>query len=114
MNENMDLNINNEFYRFYKKKQPVLRNPQIIYYNPYVNGAFCKCEQPQKYLFASQTSDVVLPYNERITQIITSSLGIGGRIQFGNFYLNKPLITNYLGRFEGQPGGSGTPIRNKF
>jgi hypothetical protein len=38
----------------------------------------------------------------------------GGVTQFGNFYLGKPLALNYLGRTEGQPGGSGTPPRNSF
>jgi hypothetical protein len=38
----------------------------------------------------------------------------GGQIQFGNFYLGKPLQLNYLGRMEGQPGGGGVPPKNKF
>ena len=38
----------------------------------------------------------------------------GGITQFGNFYLGKPLSINYLGRTEGQPGGSGSPPRNSF
>ena len=95
-----------------KKNGPILRYPQLINYNPYLDGARCNCIQPQKYLFASNSADDVLPYNERISQIILTSLG--GRIHYGNFYLGKPLITNYLGRFEGQPGGGGAPIRNRF
>ena len=96
----------------HKKNGPLLRYPQLVNYNPYLDGARCNCIQPQKYLFASQSSDNVLPYNERISQIITTSLG--GRIHYGNFYLGQPLVTNYLGRFEGQPGGGGAPIRNRF
>jgi len=38
----------------------------------------------------------------------------GGTTQFGNFYLGHPLSLNYLGRSEGQPGGGGSPPRNKF
>lgn len=38
----------------------------------------------------------------------------GGITQFGNFYLGQPLSLNYLGRTQGQPGGSGIPPRNKF
>ena len=38
----------------------------------------------------------------------------GGITQFGDFYLGQPLKINYLGRTEGQPGGSGCPPRNKF
>lgn len=39
---------------------------------------------------------------------------MGGTTQFGNFYLGQPLLLNYLGRTEGQPGGSGIPPRNRF
>lgn len=38
----------------------------------------------------------------------------GGTTQFGNFYLGQPLSLNFLGRSQGQPGGSGSPPRNKF
>ena len=38
----------------------------------------------------------------------------GGITQFGNFYLDKPLTLNYLGRMEGQPGGGGSPPINHF
>lgn len=37
-----------------------------------------------------------------------------GKTYFGNFYLNKPLIVNYLGQMEGQPGGTSNPPRNKY
>ena len=37
---------------------------------------------------------------------------LGGRITFG--ILGKPIELNYLGGIAGQPGGSKTPIRNKF
>jgi hypothetical protein len=39
---------------------------------------------------------------------------VGGNVQYGNYYLGKPVQINYLGRTEGQPGGSGAPPRNKF
>ena len=38
----------------------------------------------------------------------------GGTIHFGNFYLGQPLTLNFLGRTPGQPGGGGSPPRNKF
>jgi hypothetical protein len=38
----------------------------------------------------------------------------GGITQFGNFYLKQPLSLNYLGRMEGQPGGGGSPPKNKY
>jgi hypothetical protein len=39
---------------------------------------------------------------------------LGGSVQYGNFYLGEPLSINYLGRTEGQPGGSGMPPRNRY
>jgi hypothetical protein len=49
----------------------------------------------------------------RIANVINTN-GLGTNLQFGNEYTNRvPLIT-YLGTTEGQPGGSGAPLRNKF
>jgi hypothetical protein len=45
-------------------------------------------------------------------QVINST--VGGSTQFGNYYLGEPVVFNYLGRVEGQPGGSGAPLRNRF
>jgi hypothetical protein len=50
--------------------------------------------------------------SQRISQIINSS--VGGSTQFGSYYLGEPVVFNYLGRVEGQPGGSGAPLRNRF
>jgi hypothetical protein len=50
--------------------------------------------------------------SQRIAQVINSS--VGGSTQFGNYYLGEPVVFNYLGRVEGQPGGSGAPLRNRF
>ena len=49
---------------------------------------------------------------QRISQVINNS--VGGKTFFGNYYLGEPVVFNYLGRVEGQPGGSGMPLRNKF
>ena len=84
---------------------------KLINYQSYI-GSDCNCIQEQKYLFASQGVADLLPYNERISKTILTSLG--GRIHYGNFYLGEPLSANYLGRYQGQPGGGGTPIRNRF
>lgn len=48
--------------------------------------------------------------NTRIAQSLTGTLG--GKITFGNS--NKPVTINYLGGWEGQPGGQFRPLRNKF
>ena len=85
---------------------------KLIHYQSYFPENSCNCIQPQKYIFASQSVSESLPYNERISQIISTTLG--GRIHFGNYYLLQPLTANYLGKYEGQPGGGGKPIRNRF
>lgn len=75
-------------------------------------GRLCKCVEEKKYLNAFNSSTDLLSYNERMSKNILTNLG--GKIQFGNYYLGKPIIFNYLGRQEGQPGGGGAPIRNQF
>lgn len=40
--------------------------------------------------------------------------GSGKGTQFGNDYTNRRSLVTYLGKTEGQPGGSGAPLRNKF
>jgi hypothetical protein len=60
----------------------------------------------------SDSSSTRVSYNLKISQIINYSKG--GKTQYGNFYLNKPLNVNYLGKYEGMPGGSGMPPLNKF
>ena len=47
----------------------------------------------------------------RIAQRIKQS-NLGGRITFGNNY--QPITIDYLGGWQGQPGGSFRPPRNKF
>ena len=51
-------------------------------------------------------------YATKIVQIIQATKG--GKVEYGNFYLGKPLNINYLGRIEGMPGGSGMPPINRF
>lgn len=72
---------------------------------------------------ASNTNYSNLSYKMRLSQILKLDgnsqkiqiIGrIGGKIQFGNFYLGQPLNVNYLGRTEGMPGGSGMPPTNRF
>ncbi len=48
--------------------------------------------------------------NTRISKAINGTLG--GRISFGN--RGTPVKINYLGGWEGQPGGSPKPLRNAF
>jgi hypothetical protein len=48
--------------------------------------------------------------NIRVARVLTGTLG--GKTTFGN--LNAPVPLNYLGGWEGQPGGAIRPLRNKF
>lgn len=86
------------------------------YYNHFDNGdintrgGLCGCVQPGANAIKQGWNDPSQSENTRIAQVITSSLG--GRITYGNFY--KPVIINYLGGWQGQPGGTPRPLRNKF
>jgi hypothetical protein len=60
----------------------------------------------------SSSPSTRVSYNTRVSQIITTSLG--GKTQYGNFYLGQPMNVNCFGRVEGMPGGFGSPPVNKF
>jgi hypothetical protein len=60
----------------------------------------------------SDSASARVSYASRISQVIQTSQG--GKTQYGDFYLGKPLSVNYLGRVEGMPGGSGMPPVNRF
>jgi hypothetical protein len=68
------------------------------------------CLQTKSNLIKQGYNDPSQTENTRISQILTGTLG--GKTMFGNF--NRPVDINYLGGWEGQPGGSFRPPRNKF
>ena len=70
----------------------------------------CQCLQENWQRIKTGYNDPVQTQSKRITQVITGTLG--GKTTFGNF--GVPANTTYLGGFEGQPGGSPRPLRNKF
>jgi hypothetical protein len=74
----------------------------------------CACinNKYDKNVLGSDSPSTNVSYNARVSQIIRFSRG--GKTQYGNFYLGKPLQLNYLGRNEGMPGGGGKPPLNKF
>ena len=78
--------------------------------NTVANGILCGCIPPRANALKQGFNDPSQPDNLRISQILTSSLG--GRIMYGNF--NNPVLLNYIGGWEGQPGGTHRPLRNKF
>jgi len=74
----------------------------------------CECvsEKYDKNIIGSESASTRVSYNTRIAQLIKTNLG--GKTQYGNFYLGQPLSLNYLGRAEGMPGGSGSAPKNRF
>ena len=78
--------------------------------NNITEGTLCGCISTQANEIKQGYNDPSQTENTRIAQVITGTLG--GRITFGNF--NKPVTLNYLGGWEGQPGGVPRPLRNKF
>ena len=67
----------------------------------------CICFK-HKVIKTNNNSDIT--NNQRVANLLTNNYS--GRIQYGNF--GSPLVINYLGKLEGQSGGSGRPIRNSF
>lgn len=80
-----------------------LNSPCVLYED-------CQCFQENFQRIKSGYNDPTQTQSKRITQVVTGTLG--GRTTFGN--LGVPANTTYLGGFEGQPGGSPRPLRNKF
>ena len=78
------------------------------------NNKICQCNTEELKKFSSQSITPNISNLQRISQIVRTSVGVGGRTHFGNYYLGEPSVFNYLGRVEGQPGGSGAPLRNRF
>jgi hypothetical protein len=89
-------------------------NANSLNYNLQPNSKCGGCigEIHNKNINGSDSPSSRLSYNTRISQIITTSLG--GKTQYGNFYLGNPLNINCFGRVEGMPGGFGSPPINKF
>lgn len=74
---------------------------------------YCACvKRQQSKISSGQNLIPNISTNMRISQIINTSLG--GNINFGNSYLGQQPFIDALGSIEGQPGGSFSPIRNKF
>jgi hypothetical protein len=108
---NLRLFINKAFINQYYKQF----NTNQIYDNinngdDITEGTLCGCIQQRANLIKQGWNDPSQTENNRISQILTGTLG--GRTTFGNF--NRPVELNYLGGWEGQPGGLPKPPRNKF
>ena len=103
-----------EYYTNPNKAYPVKKYKQVIENAIYGDKQICYC-QPE--IFKNTSANPNGSYNSRnirISNIVRNYKG--GQLQFGNTYLGTTtgVELNYLGRLEGMPGGSGTPIKNKF
>ncbi len=76
----------------------------------YARGVWCGCVTNEGKQFASQATQTNLSRAMRISQTIRSA--VGGSTQYGNS--DGPQVINYLGKMEGQLGGSGAPPKNRF
>lgn len=103
--------MSNQYFTPGKKSEArkIIKYLSLAEYN---NNKVCQCNKEELKKFSSQSITPNISNSQRVSQIIRSS--IGGRTRFGNYYLGEPSVFNYLGRVEGQPGGSGTPLRNRF
>ena len=96
--------MNKEFIRQYYNSFNTSNNTDIT------DGTLCGCIPPRANSIKQGWNDSSHTENNRIAQAITGTLG--GRTTFGNF--NNPVKLNYLGGWEGQPGGLPRPLRNRF
>jgi len=78
--------------------------------NNTTEGILCGCIPQTANSIKQGWNDPSQTENTRISQALTGTLG--GKITYGNFY--KPVTINYLGGWEGQPGGLPRPLRNSF
>jgi len=108
---NLRLLLNKAFIRQYYN---TFNNNQLVS-NIYSEGditddTICGCIPPRANPVKQGWNDPSQSENTRIARSITGTLG--GKITYGNFY--KPVEINYLGGWNGQPGGLPRPLRNRF
>lgn len=75
-------------------------------------GVWCGCIINQSNELTSHTTSGNMSTAMRKSQGLRAAVGVGGHIQFGNY--TGPQVVNYLGKVEGQAGGSGVGPRNRF
>jgi hypothetical protein len=88
----------------------------IVLYNflhPYdTKNCGCIQNKNQKYVVGSDSPSIRQSQQYRVSFLCRTP--VSGTTQFGNGYLGQPVKVNYLGRGEGQSGGSGAPPLNRF
>ena len=106
-------------YVYDKLRTEISNNPLITNNNLYTSSLakkiYCRCLQNKYNKSTPQSNSTYsnMSQQQKMAQKIKTARS-GGSTQYGNFYLDKPLMINYLGRTEGQPGGGGMPPKNKF
>ena len=105
----------NPYLSVKNNQNPIKNSRRLINYAAHLNFKDCSCRPDISKKLSANPNSSYDSRNLRISQTINSTRG-GGRIQFGNAYLGVSIGAglNYLGRFEGMPGGSGVPIKNKY
>ena len=108
---NLRLFIRKEFIRQYYGSFNDAQDFDNINNADYITeGSLCGCIRQKTNLTKQGWNDPSQTENIRVARILTGTLG--GRTTYGNF--NRHVSINYLGSWEGQPGGSFRPMRNKF
>jgi len=108
---NLRLFINKAFIRqYYRQFNTTQTFDNINNADDITEGTLCGCIQQRANLIKQGWNDPTQTENARISNILTGTLG--GRTTFGN--MNSPANIDKLGGWEGQPGGSFRPPRNKY
>jgi hypothetical protein len=106
-------NNNNRFTPGKKSNSRVIINRTLLLKQYYGNANYddsCGCI-PEK--FSNINNGWNNPFQNKniiVSQMLSRTLG--GKLTFGDH--NNPVVLNYLGGKEGQPGGLPKPLRNKF
>ena len=76
------------------------------------NNSCCPRNEYEGKLFTSQSNTSNRSYLYRTATYLQSARG--GKTAYININIEQPFNVNYLGRVQGQLGGSGAPLRNRF
>uniref|UniRef100_A0A6C0E3T2 Uncharacterized protein n=1 Tax=viral metagenome TaxID=1070528 RepID=A0A6C0E3T2_9ZZZZ len=86
------------------------RFTKVYTYVIFKNYNTCNCIQQKVNSVKTGWNNPTQTENMRISQILSNNLG--GKVTWGNYGISAKV--NYLGRVEGQAGGSLKPLRNQF
>ena len=99
-------------YKHFTPGNKSLGSTKLIQYQTLKNDTVvCGCYRRVSKKFVDRAPNQNVSRAVRIANIVRST--VGGKTHFGNYYFTEPVF-NYLGKVEGQPGGSGAPVRNRY